>query len=116
DLHRVEDATAGVDQCVILRAELWHLQRRLALRRRLQKDHLLQRGRQRIVERVSGVRRGGGCRAVDPAPLALVLHLDGAIADGALAAPALVGAVNAVGIEEEDRIAERALAGAATLA
>src|SRR5260370_13395905 len=61
------------------------------------------------------MRRGRRRRAIDPAPLTLVLDLDGAVADRALAPPALIRPVHAVRIEEEDGVAERALARAPAL-
>src|SRR5512146_1696937 len=65
------------------------------------------------MRRVRGRRRR---RAIDPASLALVLDLHRAVADGALSPPAFIGVLDAMRIEEEDGVAERALAGAPTLA
>ncbi len=64
------------------------------------------------MRRVRRRRRG---RAIDPAPLTFVFDLDGAVAHGALAPPAFILAVYAVRIEEEDGVAESALAGAPAL-
>ena len=86
-------------------AEIRHLQGRLPLGRHLQEHHLIEGRRHRVVEWMRGVGGRGGGGAVDPAPLALMFDLDGAVADGALPAPSLVGALDAVRIEEEDRIA-----------
>src|SRR6187551_957678 len=55
-------------------------------------------------------------RAINPAPLAFVLDLHRAVADGALPPPALIGMLDAMRIEEENRVAKRALAGAPALA
>src|SRR5579863_3273474 len=63
-----------------------------------------------------GLRCRGGGGAIGPAALALVFDLDRAIANRALAAPATIGPLHAVRIEEEDGIAERAPAGTPTLA
>src|SRR5215469_1985365 len=65
---------------------------------------------------MGGVGRRRRRCAIDPASLALVLDLGGAIAHRALPPPALVGTVYAMGVEEEDGVAERTLAGAPALA
>src|SRR5579862_270518 len=62
---------------------------------------------------MGGVRRGSGGGPVHPATLALVLDLDRAIANRALTPPALVRTIYAMRIEEKDRVAEGAFAGAA---
>src|SRR5262249_32627515 len=65
---------------------------------------------------VGGVRRRGRAGAIGPAALALVLDLAGAVAYRARPAPAFVRPLDAVRIEEEDGVAERALTRAPTLA
>src|SRR5262249_16781011 len=110
-LTGVEECSAGVDQGLIGGAELLHLERHLPTRCHVKEGHLVKGGRQCVVKRGRGVWcRRCGC-AVDPATLALVLDLSGAVSDRTLAAPALVGPIDAMWVEEEYGIAQSALAG-----
>jgi hypothetical protein len=99
-LRRVEDEAARANRRGVALAELVELERRHALLCLFEEGYAVERARESVVEGMRGVGRRRGRRAIHPAPLALMLDLNRAVADGSLPPPVLVGPIDAVWIEK----------------